>query len=232
MPGQGMKTKSTGAQTKSTGAQTKSGTTSTTQMLPADDPRHGLTAHAPLFNLISGGGIIFIWGCANLYQALTTAQSIVMLLQMTIKPTTTMTAQDLLNLNNMTAQRYSGIASLIAWGIQAYLFFFAFPSDRAFLSAHKRYNADETSASISEKTKALADFKYVLKWTFIVGDIISDGAYAWFGGGDLLSILTPAGGARALVSALFAGVMLGLTLYAGQEGFHRFGLGLRAVRGQ
>lgn len=205
-------------------------TPAATNTMATDDYRHGITAHSPLFNLLSGGGIIFVWGWANIYQALTTAQGIVMLLELTIKPTLEMTAQDLLNLNNMTAQRYSGIASLIAWGIQAYLFFIAFPSDRAFLRAHLRYNREGVNSSVAEKTLKHADFKEILMWIFITGDIISDAIYAWFGGGDLLSLLTPAGGARALVSALFALVMLGLTLYAGQEGFHRLGAGLAALR--
>lgn len=206
-------------------------TNKTTQVLSADDHRHGLTAHSPLFNLVSGAGLIGVWGWANVYQALTTAQAIMMLLQLSVHVSSSMSAQDLLNLEQLTNDRYSGIASLIAWGVQVYLFLVAFPSDRAFLRAHKKNNG-ATPPSIEGKTRKLSTLKDFLVWAFLVGDILSDAIYAWYGGGDILTLFSPAGGARAFVAILFAAVMLGITLFVGQEGFHRFTSGLFALIGK
>lgn len=195
------------------------------QPLGQDDHRQGLTAQSPITYLLGavffGAAFIFF----TMLQITSTQDAVFGFLQISIHTPPGMTGPQLLEFINGTLDRNHTIATAIAWGVQCYLLQLAFPSDRAFLMAHKKYNTG-MSKSVSNKALLLAKLKTFVTWTLILGDVITDFMYAAAGhamvGGMhffIIPNITNPGG--LLVALLYPIVICGVTVFFGAEAFHR-----------
>jgi hypothetical protein len=202
----------------------------------ADDHRNGMVAQSPmeyLMGFLFFGAVFIIF---TLIQTTTSVNAVLSFLQSGMTVPSGLAGQQIGQFLQGNLDRNQTIAYAIAWGVQAYLIWFGFPSDAAHLLAHKKYT-QFMSASLSEKAEFRAKLKNFIALILIGGDVVSDALYVLQGhtviaGFNLLIIPNVTNMGVLLVAILLPVATCGVTIFFGPEAFRRLDGLISCLRGK
>lgn len=203
--------------------------------LPVDDHRQGYTTNSPLSLLVTCLVCIVAFFIFSELQITSTEQAVLGLLAASVTITPGMTAQQMQELMAGSLDHYQTIASAIGWAVQIYMLMIAFPADRAFLGAHKKYDT-LNSASLARSAEVRAKIKKGITIALISLDVITDFYYVIEGhtltNGTIFGFLPDVHSAIGvlIVGVFYPVAICGITVYCGLEGVHRLDALLDRIR--
>jgi hypothetical protein len=198
--------------------------------LAEDDPSHGVNTVSPLMNGIAFLVFSISWVVFFNLQITSTKEAVLSMLMGGIQITSpAITAEHLLQFTQGTLDRNQTIANSIAWGFQLFMLLLAFPSDRAFVFVHRKYNMERgrtTPRGLAKKTQVMAKMKTYTLIVLMAADVAADFFYASTGhavisGFNFLIIPNISSPGGFLVSALYTLVINAVNIYIGTEALHR-----------
>lgn len=191
----------------------------------SDDHRQGITAQSPIEYL---AGVILFGGmfiAFSLIQAMSTRDAVLGFLQGHVAIPSGTSPLDVLKIVNNSYDHNMMIATAIAWSVQSVITWMSFPSDRAFLLAHRWHNFATTS-SMSQTVELRSRMKTFLTWTLISLDVVTDMMFAAEGhtlvSGFSMKIIPLISDPGALiVTLMFPIAVCTITIFSGPEAFRR-----------
>lgn len=211
------------------GDQTASNTSAAakqTVRLDADDHRQGMATQTPaeLFvGMIFFGGAFIIF---SLFHVSTTETAVFGALHLSTVVTPSMTAAQVMTMLSQSMDTDQMIASAIGWGVQIFLLMLAFPGQRYFYLAHKRYGSVATSSSLSRHALTMAKAKQAITAILIVMEALTDFLYVLrghsiFSGVGILGLPGLANPAGLIIALMLPIVTCGVAVFCGPEFFKR-----------
>ncbi len=197
-----------------------------TTRLGADDHRQGMATQTPaeLFaGLVFFGGAFIIF---SLFHVSTTETAVFGALHLSTVVTPSMTAAQVMGMLSQSMDTDQMIASAIGWGVQIFLLMLAFPGQRYFYLAHKRYGTTATSSSLSQHAMAMAKAKKGITIVLIGMEGITDFLYVLrghsiFSGVGILGLPGLANPAGLIIALMLPIVTCGVAVFCGPEFFKR-----------